>query len=82
MPSPFMPMYKPLFSPWMATTLSPTGIRLNRAAEQTGGGKGQRNKETEAKETHQLSFHLWKISVIYLKQESKTFWWRKRGQSI
>lgn len=28
-----MAMYSPVFTPWMATTRSPTGMRLNRAVE-------------------------------------------------
>lgn len=39
-PSPFMAMYNPVFTDWMATTRRPTGIRLNKAGKKkkTRGG--------------------------------------------
>lgn len=51
MPSPFMPMYNPLFTPWMATTLRPTGIRLNRAEK--GARVAVKNKQGQRHDSSQ-----------------------------
>lgn len=51
-PSPFMAMYNPVFTDWMATTLRPTGMRLNKAGKTTSGEQKKLHTSKKEKSPH------------------------------